>query len=98
MKRTDWDESKSEQWRYLLRKESDKRREQTRRIFKNENEDILHQREGDNYEGEIKRNKPGKKSRKSKIIIKKDGGRKQFTNLGKEILYSALPGTPEQQQ
>jgi len=79
MKRAGWDESKSEQWRYLLRKESDKRR-----AIRNADALLLN-------EGEIKRNKPGKKINKSKIIK----GRKRFNKMGKEIVYSASPGAPD---
>ncbi len=83
MKRT-WDESTSPQWRYLLSKESEKRRT-AKWTAKNQEE------------GEIKRNKPGKKAKQQKkkqqqeenIIIPKD---KQFTKKGKEIVYSASPG------
>ena len=86
MKRT-WDESTSPQWRYLLSKESEQRKT------------IKWTQE--NHQGEIKRNKPGKKVRKKQQqqeentvnnnnnIISKD---KQFTKKGKEIVYSASPG------
>ena len=100
MKRT-WDESTSPQWRYLLSKESEKRRT-AKWTAKNQEEE--------EEKGEIKRNKPGKKAKQQKkkqqqeenIIIPKD---KQFTKKGKEIVYSASPGperyfhkNPKQQQ
>ena len=90
MKRT-WDESNSPQWRYLLGKESELRRA-TKRIFRGEDgEDTM---DG----GEIKRNKLGKKAkraREKKNNISAAGGNKekQFTKQGKEIVYTAHPGS-----
>ena len=88
MKRT-WDESNSPQWRYLLGKESELRRA-TKRIFRGgDGEDTT---DG----GEIKRNKLGKKSKKArekKNNIAAGGKEKQFTKQGKEIVYSASPGS-----
>ena len=82
-----WDESKSPQWRYLLGKESELRRA-TKRIFRGEDgEDTMN-------EGEIKRNKRGKKSiRKRDAIVAE--AQKLFTKHGKEIIYSASPGSPD---
>ena len=82
-----WDESKSPQWRYLLGKESELRRA-TKRIFRGEDgEDTMHG-------GEIKRNKRGKKSiRKRDAIVAE--AQKLFTKHGKEIIYSASPGRPD---
>ena len=84
-----WDESKSPQWRYLLGKEAELRRA-TKRIFRGEDgEDTM---DG----GEIKRNKRGKKK---SIRKKRDAAvakaQKLFTKQGKEILYSASPGRPD---
>ena len=78
MKRT-WDESNSPQWRYLLGKESERKKEESKRkLFTGE--------------GEIKRNKPGvqKKNR-----IRSSSTPHGVTKSGKEILYSALPGPPQ---
>jgi len=82
-----WDESKSPQWRYLLGKESELRRA-TKRIFRGEDgEDTMNG-------GEIKRNKRGKKSiRKRDAIVAE--AQKLFTKHGKEIIYSASPGSPD---
>ena len=88
MKRT-WDESNSPQWRYLLGKESELRRA-TKRIFRGEDG------EDTTDVGEIKRNKLGKKSkraREKKNNIAAGGKEKQFTKQGKEIVYSASPGS-----
>ena len=82
MKRT-WDESNSPQWRYLLGKESELRRA-TKRIFTGEEEQAV---------GEVKRNKLGKKAKRERE--KTHSKEKQFTKLGKEIVYSASPG-PQQ--
>ena len=72
-----WDESQSPQWRYLLSKESEQKR----------------QKQKDDGEGEIRRNKPGakvkKRDRSRRLAIEK-----KFNKKGKEIIYSASPGRP----
>ena len=77
MKRT-WDESNSPQWRYLLGKESERKKEESKRkLFTGE--------------GEIKRNKPGVQKRNR---IRSSSPPLGVTKSGKEILYSASPGPP----
>ena len=88
MKRT-WDESKSPQWRYLLGKESELRKA-TKRIFRG---DVHGEDTTDG--GEIKRNKRGKKEQRNRNAKNNTQQQKQFTKLGKEIVYSASPG-PQQ--
>ena len=77
MKRT-WDESNSPQWRYLLGKESERKKEESKRkLFTGE--------------GEIKRNKPGAKRNRIRSASPPPLG---VTKAGKEIVYSASPGPP----
>ena len=90
MKRT-WDESKSPQWRYLLSKDSEIKRARNS-IFRGGTEE---ENVGDisGGEGEIKRNKPGKKVARERKK-REERREKQFTKSGKEIVYSASPGRP----
>ncbi len=81
-----WDESKSPQWRYLLRKEAELRRAGRRTFRGDDGEDTM---DG----GDIKRNKLGKKKKSSKrrTDTAVAEAEKLFTKQGKEIIYSASP-------
>ena len=86
MKRT-WDESNSPQWRYLLSRESEQRKA-SQRIFTGGGEE-----EQQHAVGEVKRNKLGKKAKRAREKTHQHSPKeKQFTKLGKEIVYSASPG------
>ena len=76
-KRT-WDESRSPQWRYLLSKDSQEKREREKREQRMEQ-----------AEGELKR---GVSKHKRKAQERHQENRKLKNKSGKEILYSASPG------
>ena len=76
-KRT-WDESRSPQWRYLLSKDSQEKREREKK------EERMDQAEGD-----LKR---GVSKRKRRAQERHQENRKLKTKSGREILYSASPG------
>jgi DNA primase catalytic subunit len=76
-KRT-WDESRSPQWRYLLSKDSQAKRNQQKREEREER-----------VEGELKR---GVSKRKRASQERHRENRKLKNKSGKEILYSASPG------
>jgi hypothetical protein len=77
-KRT-WDESRSPQWRYLLSKDSQAKRERQKREERMER-----------TEGELK--KGGLSKYKRKAQERHSEKRKLKSKSGKEILYSASPG------
>jgi len=77
-KRT-WDESRSPQWRYLLSKDSQEKREREKR------EQRMEQAEGDLKRGVSKYKRKAQERHSEKRKLKK-------TKTGKEILYSASPG------
>ena len=77
-KRT-WDESRSPQWRYLLSKDSQEKREREKK------EEWM-----DQAEGKLKR---GVSKRKRKAQERHRENRKLKSKSGKEILYSASPGS-----
>ena len=76
-KRT-WDESRSPQWRYLLSKDSQEKREREKR------EQRMEQAEGDLKRGVSKRKRASQERHRE--------NRKLKNKSGKEILYSASPG------
>ena len=76
-KRT-WDESRSPQWRYLLSKDSQERRNQQKK------EERMEQAEGELSRGVSKRKKLTQERHREK--------RKLKNKSGKEIVYSASPG------
>ena len=76
-KRT-WDESRSPQWRYLLGKDSQEKRNQQKR------EDRAEQAEGELKRGVSKRKRASQERHREK--------RKLKNKSGKEIVYSASPG------
>jgi len=78
-KRT-WDESRSPQWRYLLSKESQGRREREKKEIRMEQ-----------AEGELS-GKRGVSKHKRKAQERHREKRKLKSKSGKEILYSASPG------
>jgi len=73
-----WDESRSPQWRYLLSKDSQAKREREKREQRMEQ-----------AEGELKR---GVSKYKRKAQERHQEKRKLKTKSGREILYSASPG------
>jgi len=76
-KRT-WDESRSPQWRYLLSKESQGRREREKR-----------EERGERAEGELGR----RVSKRKRLAQERRTEKRKLKNKsGKEILYSASPG------
>jgi len=76
-KRT-WDESRSPQWRYLLSKDSQEKREAQKREQRMER-----------AEGELKK---GVSKHKRKAQERHRENRKLKSKSGKEIIYSASPG------
>ena len=74
-----WDESRSPQWRYLLSKDSQEKRNQQKK------EERAEQAEGDLKRGISKRKRRAQETQKEKRILTR-------TKNGKEILYSASPG------
>ena len=76
-KRT-WDESRSPQWRYLLSKDSQEKREREKK------EERMDQAEGD-----LKR---GVSKRKRRAQERHQENRKLKSKSGREIVYSASPG------
>ena len=102
MKRT-WDESNSPQWRYLLSRESEIKR-QRRVPHQNGGNEMSALEEAENLfrpndtGGEVKRNRKNKKERQARTKEKNPKEQQnpiqKFTKSGKEILYSASPGRP----
>jgi len=80
MKRT-WDESKSEQWRYLLSNDSQEKRNQQKR------EERIEQAEGEltKHRGLSKRKRRSQETQKENRTLAR-------TKREKEILYSSSPG------
>ena len=76
-KRT-WDESRSPQWRYLLSKDSQEKREAQKR-----------EERAEQAEGELKK---GLSKRKRESQERHRENRKLKSKSGKEIVYSASPG------
>ena len=77
-KRT-WDESRSPQWRYLLSKDSQAKKEREKR-----------EQRMDQAEGELSRGVSKHKTRKAQE--RRTENRKLKNKSGKEIVYSASPG------
>ena len=77
-KRT-WDESRSPQWRYLLGKDSKEKKEREKR------EERMEQAEGDLRRGVSKRKRLAQERHRE--------NRKLKSKSGKEIVYSASPGS-----
>ena len=104
MKRSGYDESNSPQWRYLLSRESERKRHANRRgPSHNHNSNALEEAENlfrtSEEGGDIKRNRKNKKERQERNANKKNPQNpihQKFTKSGKEILYSASPGRPPQ--
>ena len=101
MKRT-WDESNSPQWRYFLARESEIKHRRISHQNRDDNDDAIIE-EAENLfrtpDGEIKRNRPGKKVRRQQQQKRRENNPKgespqKFTKKGREILYSASPGRP----
>ena len=105
MKRT-WDESNSPQWRYFLARESEiKRQRRVSHYHRGEGNEMSALEEAENLfrpndtDGEVKRNRPGKKVRQQQQQKRRENNPKgespqKFTKKGREILYSASPGRP----
>ena len=100
MKRSGYDESNSPQWRYLLSRESERKRHNNRRVSSPHNSNALEEAEilfRPAEGGDIKRNRKNKKERQERNANKKNPQNpmhQKFTKSGKEILYSASPGRP----
>ena len=102
MKRSGYDESNSPQWRYLLSRESERKRHNNnnRRVSSPHNSNALEEAENlfrPAEGGDIKRNRKNKKERQERNANKKNPHNpihQKFTKSGKEILYSASPGRP----
>ncbi len=77
----EWDENRSPQWKYLLRNESQARRELQKALEKD-------------GEGEIKANKKSRKKKEREANARR-GGAHKLNKAGKKIIYTASPGNRE---
>ena len=105
-RRSGYDESNSPQWRYLLSRESEiKRQRRVSHHYRGEGNEMSALEEAENLfrtsspdEGEVKRNRKNKKERQARTKEKNPKEQQnpiqKFTKSGKEILYSASPGRP----
>ena len=101
-RRSGYDESNSPQWRYFLARESEIKHRRISHQNRDNNDDAIIE-EAENLfrtpDGEIKRNRPGKKVRQQQQQKRRENNPKgespqKFTKKGREILYSASPGRP----
>ena len=76
----EWDENRSPQWKYLLRNESQARRELQKALEKD-------------GEGEIKANRKSRKKKEKEANTRR--GSRGTTKAGKKIVYTASPGNRE---
>ena len=100
----EWDESKSPQWRYLLSRESEIKRQRVSSHYHRDGMggNVSAIEEAENLfrpnDGEVKRNRKNKKERQARTKEKhpkeQQNPIQKFTKSGKEILYSASPGRP----
>ena len=101
-RRSGYDESNSPQWRYLLSRESEIKRQRVSH-YRGGMDEMSALEEAENLfrtpnDGEVKRNRKNKKERqartKEKTAKDQQNPIQKFTKSGKEILYSASPGRP----
>ena len=100
-RRSGYDESNSPQWRYLLSRESEIKRQRVSHHYRGGDE-MSAIEEAENLfrpnDGEVKRNRKNKKERQARTKEKNPKEQQnpiqKFTKSGKEILYSASPGRP----
>ena len=77
-----WDESRSPQWKYLLQKESAKRRKTRKEI---EHERHITKREKEEYKEVLKDKRVLSKKKNTRKFVRKDGAMREILNSNNKI-------------